>query len=289
MYKVKGVARRFQLCGQTLIVPESMDIFNSYRNVFRDLALQMTNEAEKAYRANIRDLDSFLEHFIKIYEFMLKPVVKDAFDRLISEGIWTVKYEDFLEQHIADFHVAVDDYNAVIDDFNATIEANQRAVSNVMGYVPNLVGGGFGLRGALKGIAKATAFNLVRNGIEASALKNADVKPAQRMEMYSRINPDVFLDHVFIDYWHVFLSLVWVLIQNGQNIWWPTDASYQQSNNIFRNLTHPNFPQDQVLFALLDIIRTDPYDEAYYRFMISRFGYTDEVVAIKNYFGYNNL
>lgn len=289
MDRVTGAARSFPIFGQTLTVPESMDVFNSYRLIFQNIAFKLCDAAEGAYHANIRDLDSFLEHFIKIYDCMLNPVVKEAFNILIAEGVWTVNYEAFLEQHVADFHLAIDDYNAVIDRFNAAIEENQRKVSNMMGYVPNLTGGGFGLTGALKGIAKATAFNLVRDGIEASVLRNADVKPVQRVELYRQINPDVLLDHVFIDYWHVFLSLVWALIQNGQAIWWPTSQAYQQANNIFHNLTHPNFPQDRILAALLDVIRTDPYDAEYYKFMLSRFGYTDEVVAIKNYFGYNNL
>ena len=139
-------------------------------------------------------------------------------DLLISQGIWTVTYEAFWQQHKEDFHLAIDDYNSMIDSFNLTLENNQKAISGIMGFVPNLVGGGFGLSGALKGIAKATAFNLVRDGIETSALKNANVKPAQRQALYQQINVEALLDHVFTDYWRVFLTLVWTLIQNGQDI-----------------------------------------------------------------------
>ena len=183
MENMNGRAREFPLFGQILRVPAEMDIFNTYRLMFRDLALDYTDQAETAYHANIHDFDSFIEFFMRIYDSKLEPLVKKAVDLLISQGIWTVTYEAFWQQHKEDFHLAIDDYNSMIDSFNLTLENNQKAISGIMGVVPNLVGGGFGLSGALKGIAKATAFNLVRDGIETSALKNANVKPAQRQAL----------------------------------------------------------------------------------------------------------
>lgn len=257
--------------------------------MFRGLALRYTDEAEVAYHANIHDFDTFIEFFMKIYDSKLDPLIKNAVDLLISQGVWTATYESFWKEHKAEFHLAIDDYDTMIDQFNFMLENNQKNISNIMGFVPNLVGGGFGLTGALKGIAKATAFNLVRDGIEINALKNANVKPAQRLELYQRIDPEELLDHVFMDYWHVFLSLVWTLIQNGHNIWWPDQESDRQSERIFQNLYHPSFPQNQILNAILDMISRNPYHPEYYQFLTSRFGNTGEVVAIKNYFGYANL
>lgn len=289
MESIKGYAREFPLFGQTLRVPAEMDVFNTYRLMFRDWALDYTDQVEVAYRANIHDFDSFIEFFMRIYDSKLDPLIQKAIDLLISQGIWTVTYETFSKQHKEDFHSAIDDYNNMIDNFNLTLENNQKAISGMMGFVPNLVGGGFGITGALKGIAKATAFNLVRDGIEVSALKNADVKPAQRQALYQQIDLEVLLDHVFTDYWRVFLSLVWTLIQNGQNIWWPTQELDQQSESIFQNLHHPSFPQDKILYALLDVIERNPYHAEYYQFLAARFGSTQEVTAIENYFGYAHL
>ena len=286
MENMKGCAREFPLFGQILRVPAEMDIFNTYRLMFRDLALDYTDQAETAYHANIHDFDSFIEFFMRIYDSKLEPLVKKAVDLLISQGIWTVTYEAFWQQHKEDFHLAIDDYNSMIDSFNLTLENNQKAISGIMGFVPNLVGGGFGLSGALKGIAKATAFNLVRDGIETSALKNANVKPAQRQALYQQINVEALLDHVFTDYWRVFLTLVWALIQNGQDIWWPAQELDQRSESIFQNLRHPSFPQDKILYAILDVITANPYHGEYYQFLTARFGCTQEVSAIKNYFGY---
>ena len=139
--------------------------------------------------------------------------------------------------------------------------------------------------GAAKGIAAATAFNLVRDGAEAGLLKGASqINQAQQLELYQRINPDNLFELVFIDFWRVFLSLTFTLNQNGKAIWYPTDDLAQQASNIFQNLSNPNFPQDKVLDVFFDILKTNPYVEDYHNFMFAKFGDTAETQAIKNYF-----
>lgn len=63
---------------------------------------------------------------MRIYDSKLEPLVKKAVDLLISQGIWTVTYEAFWQQHKEDFHLAIDDYNSMIDSFNLTLEIIKR-------------------------------------------------------------------------------------------------------------------------------------------------------------------
>ena len=97
MEQEKGVLRTFPIFGRTLVVPERLDLFNSYRLRFRETALRLTDAAESAYHTYIHDFDSFIEHFIGIYRCMLEPAVKEAFDILISNGAWNINYEAFWE------------------------------------------------------------------------------------------------------------------------------------------------------------------------------------------------
>jgi len=84
------------------------------------------------------------------------------------------------------------------------LEANQQRTAGFMSLVPNLVGGGFGIKGAIKGIAGATAFNLVRDDIENSAIKKvANINTEQQREVYERINPKILMENVFTDYWRL--------------------------------------------------------------------------------------
>lgn len=283
--QVIGEEKQFVLNGKTLVIPANMDAFNTYRSKFYKLARVCADNARKEYDKKVQNLTTYLEFFPKIYNKHLGVVTQRATDILISESIWTVTKESFTNQHIDDFHMAIDEYYVTTESVELTVQANQSRVSTVMGFVPNLVGGGFGVKGAAKGIAKATVFNLVRDGAEAGLLKGASqINQAQQLELYQRINPDNLFELVFIDYWRVFLSLTFTLNQNGKAIWYPTDDLAQQASNIFQNLSNPNFPQDKILDVFFDILKTNPYVEDYHNFMFAKFGDTAETQAIKNYF-----
>lgn len=63
----------------------------------------------------------------------------------------------------------------------------------------------------------------------------------------------------------------------------------QQAKNIFENLSNPNFPQDKIAEAFIQIIEINPYNVDYHKFMTSKFGETEETINIRNYFGFTNL
>ncbi|MEE1396662.1 MULTISPECIES: zinc ribbon domain-containing protein [Ruminococcus] len=288
--QVVGSIRKFPLCGKELEISESMDIFNSYRLKFRELASICADNARIEYDRKVQNLTTFLGFYPNIYQSYLSVLIKQSMNILISEGIWTVTEDSFEQQHLADFHLGMNDYTTTLESIELTLQANRRRMSSLTSLIPNLSGGGFGLKGAVKGIATATAFNIVRDGAEAGLINSvSNISQAQQAELYGRIKPDYLFECVFTDYWRVFLSLVYLLNKNGKSIWWLTNETTQQANNIFQNMSNPNFPQDKLLDVFLDILKTNPYNTEYHKFMLSRFGENEETTAIKNYFGYTDF
>lgn len=288
--QVVGSVRKFSVCGKELEISESMDIFNSYRLKFRELASACTDNARKEYDKKVQNLSTFLGFYPQIYRSHLNILIKQSMNILISEGIWTVTEDSFEQQHLTNFHLGMNDYTSTLESIELTLQSNRRIMSNITSLIPNLSGGGLGLKGAAKGIATATAFNIVRDGAEAGLLNSvSNLNQAQQAELYGRIKPDNLFDCVFTDYWRVFLSLVCLLNKNGKTIWYPTNTTTQQASNIFTNMSNPNFPQDKLIDVFLDILKINPYNAEYHKFMISRFGENDETTAIKNYFGYTDF
>lgn len=139
-------------------------------------------------------------------------------------------FDSFYDQHTSNFHLALDDYNVLLENERLTVEKNQKAVAGTMSYVPNMVGGGFGFKVALKGMAIAETFNAVKKGVGNNAMKNASsINHAQQAELYGRIKTDILFNRIFADYWNVYNSLVWTLRQNGHDIWWQTKDVDQQA------------------------------------------------------------
>ena len=267
-----------------------MDIFNSYRLRFRDLSAKYADLARAEYNKKVRDLVTFMEFFPKIYSSHLQTLGQKATDIFISEGIWSITVESFLKEHTEAFHLALDDWNTMAESIRLTVESNVQGVAKIASFVPNMQGFGFGLKGALKGVAMAEAFNFVRDGIESKSVQSAmNIKHAQQHELYQRIKPEILFENVRADYWNMFLTIVFILRRNKRDIWWPKDELEQQANGIFQNLSNPNFPQDKIVDVVLGLLKLDPYKEDYYKYMVSRFGDTEEVKAIRDYFGFENL
>jgi len=281
---IQAEARTFPFFGLTFEVPKELDAYNSYKLRFRDYATKYADNLEKEYIAKIHDFVTYIEFFPRIYIGNLRPLIQKATDILISEHVWTVTFDSFMEQHLEDFHNALDDYDVSVENIRLTAESNQQSIAGLTSLVPNLAGFGFGAKSAAKSIAKAQLFNIVRDGVEDSLIKNAsNISPAQQHELFCRVSRSYLVECAFIDYLSVHLSLISTLNRNGHTIWW--QAENKQANNIFQNLTNPNFPQDKVLEAMVSLLERNPYNTDYYKFIISKFGDTDEVTAIRHYFG----
>ena len=84
-----------------------MDIFNSYRLKFRELASACTDNARKEYDKKVQNLSTFLGFYPQIYRSHLNILIKQSMNILISEGIWTVTEDSFEQQHLTNFHLGM--------------------------------------------------------------------------------------------------------------------------------------------------------------------------------------
>ena len=282
---VKGTGHIFSIYGYTLEVTEDLDAYNSYRRQFKQLAEKCAEQAKDEYGHRVHDYSTFMVFFPRIYNTHLSPLIQKAVDILVSEEIWTVTKESFQAEHTKSYHQAADDYGVMVESSNLTVEANQKSVSEIMSFVPNMVGGGFGLKGAIKGIATAEIFNAVRDGVESSAMKNAsNLTREQQAELYSRLNNEILFNHVFSDYWNVYDSLVLILNENGHSLWRQNGEQEQQANSIYQNLSNPNFPADKRVSAWLTLIKLNPYKPEYYAYAKNAFGESPEIDELQRYF-----
>ena len=285
-----GEERTFMLKDNALVVSKGMDLFNSYRLKFRTLASECADSVKAEYEKRIHNLVTFLEFYPKLYVTKLDILINKALDILIAESIWTVTRDSLFDEHTKKFHYGFDLYNAICEAVQKTSVNNQRTIAGITSLVPNLVGGGFGFKGAMKGVAKATAYNIVRDTAEASLVNSAgQINQNQQAEIYGRIKIDTLVELIYRDYWSVFLTLVAILKNNGKEMWFPSNESMQTAQNIFQNISNPNFPEEQKLSVFLQILQTNPYKVEYQKFMLAKWGENDQTVSIKNYFGFTDF
>ncbi len=281
-----GENRTFPILGKELTIDEECDVYNTYRKDYMECAIKYANSLKNYYAKKVHDFDSFILFYIPMYEEYLDRIIKKTTDILVSAGIWTETSETITKRHIDVYHLALDDYTTMLESMLITIQNNKQQMEAFTSLVPNLVGGGFGLSGAVKGIATATAFNLVRDGAASSLVEAINISVTQKAELYGRIRQDVLFERAFLDYWHVYQTLVSILNENDKNVWVPSEDDSVKADNIMKNISNPNFPQEQLPDVMISVIKMNPYKRSIYELLREKKANEDEVNVIKEYFGY---
>lgn len=277
----EGTAHEFPLLGETLTITPGMDIFNHYRKEFRKIARQQAAALRSEYCVAIHNLDQFFTDFPDIYRKHRKPLLDAAMDLLTQAEIYDVSPQQFEDEHTEDFCLCSEDVDVLIESFNATIEANQERKARKYDMMPGMIFSGLG------GFAAALAVNVAVNKIAEADIRNADVTPAQRAEIYGRLNFDLLMERAYIDYWRVFLSLTWTMKEKGLPVWYPTESQNQSAEGLLQNLSAGRIPQDKVPAQLVKLLQLNPYVEDHMTYVANTYGITAETRAIFDYFGFD--
>lgn len=285
----QAVARQFPFMGETLSVPEQFDATNTIRNKYLKLAALCADRFKQQYQMQIHDYNSFMQEFPAIYTENMQPMLQFSMDALVAEGIWTVTKEAFEETHKSKYDAGYRDWAAMYSAGEKTVAANKEYVATATNTPRITRAGGFGFKNAMKAINQANLHNAMADALQMFTTNNTGINSAQQWELFNRIDLDTLALRVYCDYRNMWMTLVNTLNQNGKTFWGRMKTDDKNFANIFQNLTNPNFPQNQIPTILLELIQIAPYTKDYYKFMQTRFGETEEVKAICEYFGYGDL
>ena len=199
---------------------------------------------------------------------------------ILQSGVYDLSPTQFEDQHTADFCLCGEDVDTIIESFNLTIEANQDKKIRMYNMMPGMVFSGLG------GFAAALAVNVAVNKIAEADIRNANVTPKQRAELFGRINFNSLMERAFTDYWRVFLSMTWQLNRKGIDVWYPNERDNESATGLFGNLTSGMLPPDRVPDLLVTLLKLNPYADDPLRYIQQCVGVTYETAPIFEYFGF---
>ena len=277
-----GVAREFSLEGNTISVSNTLDVCMQYRKLFETVARYYTDRFEYKYHQCVQDFDTLIHYFSDMYIEGLNPMVYRAYSVLLSLGVVSADIESLISRHIDTYRRAITSYEIM-----AEIETSKNQAANNLGnQVGNSVhmqGGGFGVKGAVKGVAKAEAFNLAMGAFGKFVAIQNQMSQEEKAKVYAEFKQDVFFEEVYSDYVNAFLTMIEVLSENNElpNVHATSDNEFTL---MVRNLQNPMFPQDKVVPSLVNLISTYPFEPTCYELLKEKVGQTDEVNKIIEYF-----
>lgn len=281
--KVEGTERVFYIDDKELKISASRDRFNSYRLMFREFAIKCAEKAESEYKAKVNNYVAFVEEFPHIYDNNLYPMIQLALNILLSNNIWDIDMDSFTLAHKSNFRLIIDDYETMQESTRLTIENNKKMTDGVVSLATSFIGSKAGVLGG------SSLFESLSESSKQASIEGTGIAVKQQEELYQRINTELLFSRIFSDYFNVYITLLFILKDFGHDIWVPDSQRDVEASRIFSNLTNPNFPKDKVVEVLLTIFDANPYNMDYFKYMVSRFGETEQVTALREYFGYTDF
>lgn len=278
---LKGEAKSFKLAGNVIPVSAELDTCMLYRPYFKGSAKYYAQRFQHGYQNCIQDFDSLIHYFPDLYTDCLGGMVKRAYSLLLPFGVFSASMESFMETHVSVYNCALQSFQTMA---GIEISRNQQAEAfgDSIGNSVHMVGGGFGVKGAMKGMAKAEAINLGVGLFGKLVAHQAKMSPEEKARAFAAFRPDIFFDEVYKDCYNTFYTLIKTLSNNG--VLSVTTQSSAQTQTTIENMNNPMFPQEKIAPTIAGMISKNPFMPEYYELLKQRFGQTDEVQRIVDYF-----
>lgn len=234
------------------------------------------------YQNCVHDFDTLIHYFSDMYLEGLTEMATRAYSLLLPFGVFSANIEDFTSKHIDHYNKAITSYETMA----GIEETRNQAANNFGNQVGNAVqmqGGGFGFKGAMKGMAKAEAFNVGMGLFGKYVANQTKMSQEEKAKVYAEFKQDIFFQEVYSDYCNTFLTLVQTLSDNGILNGVATVVS-KEFDTILTNLQNPMFPQEKFAAALAQLISTNPFVSSCFELLKQKYGETEEANQIIQYF-----
>lgn len=277
-----GVAKEFNLDGNIISVSANLDTCMQYTDLFKKAAKYYTDRFEFRYHQCVTDYDTLLNYFENMYLEGLRAMVDRAYSLLLPFGVFNVNIQEFNSYQLDTYNSAIKSYATML----SIEETRNQAADNLGNTVGNSIqmqGGGFGLKGAMKGVAKAEAFNIGMGFLGKYVANQTKMSEEEKAEIFSKFKTDIFFKEVYGDYINTFFTTIQILSENNVLDGISTRTG-DEFNTMINNLKNPMFPQDKVSSTLASLISSYPFSSSCYEVMKQRYGETDEVKQIIEYF-----
>lgn len=275
--------KTFLVYGKSIVVSSDYDAYNTLRKQFAQEASRAAQEFGKRYDA-YGNIDNVVEHgFEDGFE-----IIAEVIDRVVINGvlmslkIYDVDARRFFEEFYQGryFHWE-EDFGEVQDSYmSIRLEQKQLDEYRTMRRQnrSRWVGGGLGVRGALKGAAKAGAMNMASSALHG--LFNAGAKAismasesGQKSSLYkNRATKNTLVGGIWSSVYQIHYA-VWEILEryNGRmNVECLTSGAEKKAEATVNNFAR--MPKAEVLKIFPQILLLNPYSEELYKRLFSIFG-----------------
>lgn len=272
---------KFLLYGYEFYVPEGKEKYNEIRKKFDCLAKNAAKNFGETYKRQNSNIEDVIKKAPEQFAESINEVIEYCVDVLLSNNIFSVDVDTFCNSCGDLFDYWFQIYYKIADEV-AELKYSQEQLDEYRVMRRKLrgkiIGGGFGVSGAIKGMATAGAMNAVIgvghmlfNGLGKAI---TSISTASAMNKIFK-NPNTFIllrNAVYHTAFSTHLVMVKYLNDNlNEEILIPSVEDVKLGQ-IYANNALKLSNSDEFIEIILNSIILNPYNDAPYKLLLRRFG-----------------
>ena len=276
----KAAGRTIPLLGQTVWFDVSIELYVAMRREFTTLGEELSKQFLDTFHSRYRDMDAFVHSFPKDFSEIFKEAL-NRMNELLSEihifGVTQDELAPYTEKYCCHTYFELQEIMARYDEIVGEQEGMRQYRQARKDSRGRLVGGGFGLTGAAKGIMKAGAVNMATGALHSvgnaignmgSAISAANAKS----DLFSSGIDGYLSDTIKNDILGVHLAAIDVInSRNGDNLYKFTAEDNQLARKIQIDLEQGVISRSSECAAVIRMLTTYPFQADYYRTAVRLF------------------
>ena len=268
------------LLGRQVQFPQSIEFYIGLRDAFQTLASEISSDFSIQFYSTYHSMDQFIQQFPKNFPALFAQAT-DLMNAILSKmGIFGVTQNE-LSQYTSEyccntFQVLQEiqvQYQQILNEQESMREYREVRKDSR----GRIIGGGFGLRGAAKGIITAGAINAttgalhslgnaignIGSAMSASSAKDRLFHGGISRHLALAIQEDILGVH--------YAALDLIAARTGEKSIRFTQKDQAQAEKIFDDLEQRRISPDQEADAVLQMLTTFPFDRDYYKLAVRLF------------------
>lgn len=280
-----------------LNISKERKLYNDIRLQFANLAYELENQFKEVYKKNNRSLSDVSQYAYSQGSDCIAVAISKAVKILLDNEIYHIDEKSFIENYYLNYHTWDEDFNK-INDLYMEIVLDQNQLNEYRKVRRQnrgrLVGGGFGLSGAAKGIATAGTVNLVSGALHGvfngiGKMISAGIAASKKDRIFRAPSTlKTLADGVNIAVFNVHYALVDAINSNSRvmKIGSISQEDEQKANAIFNNLKRMQLDKAKSIGLIKEILTMNPYRNEFYEYIIDEYGdRNSNLQDIAEYFG----
>lgn len=284
------------LLGETVQFDETLPLYLAFRLHFEEIASKKAEDFQENFYKSYRDMDQFIRIFPSDFSSLMSEALgemQSCLSELDIFGVTQDHIQPYMQKYCYHTYAVMQDVQEEYQNIINEQEGMRSYRQAQKAHRGRVVGGGFGLKGAVKGMATASAINMTTgalysignaignmgSSISASRAKDKLFHGSLRYQLSTAIAQDILGIHL------VAADVITTQSGSQTRMCRFTEEDAEQANKILSDLNASRIPDRNRQAAVIRMLTIYPFSRIYYQAAVQMFpSHLEEIRSFADFF-----